>query len=393
MAQQEISGNSGYLALKRETTVGTAVTPDTFIPLYDESLSTDNQLDTNSVVFGNKAARLLVTPGVRAHSGDFTVLAEPTTTGALYDMLLTQGTPTTADNVTTTPYTAEFTNPASYTVDISSGNQVFRFAGFQASEIDPDFQTNEMHWKVTGSALKSFLGAEVDSVSTDTVTLKAPVNYPNPTECLVTGDLVSLVPADGSDRQNFTIASLTTTSVTLDSAPTGISAGDELILRPATPTFPTQLTPFLWSRTEFHFGADAATALTNAHTPLESGSTWTLTHPFNNDSGEPRSGSFDPASLARGKSVDATFKLNRFFYDPDEVRNYTGIKKTALVIRCFAGTSSEFRLTFNNLTLSAGGDKPAISADNTEYYELEYMPAYDITDGQMLDAKVITPSA
>lgn len=391
MQPQEISGNSGYLALARETTKGVAVTPDTYVPMYDESLSTDNQLDTNSVVYGNKAARLLVTPGVREHSGDFTVLAEPNTTHQLFDMLLTQGE-VTGTGPYTHPFTAEFTNPASYTVDLSAGNQVFRYAGVQASEISPDFQKSELHWKVTVSALKSFLGAEIDSAVDETVTLKTPVNYPNPTELLEEGDLVAVVKASDGTRTNFTIASKTATTVTLDSAPT-VAAGDMLILRPATPSYATDLTPFTWPQTQFCFGQDAASALAATHTPLEQGSTWTMQHPFDNDGGEARSGSFDPASLARGKSADATFKLKKFFYSTEEIRAYRSIAKQALVIRLFAGSNYECRFTFNKLTISAGGDKPPISADETLYQELEYVPSYDVTDGQFMKVEVINGQA
>lgn len=387
--QSEISGNSGYLALKVESTRGVAVTPSTLVPLYNETLSTSNNSDTNSAVYGNKFARLQVTPGVRSHAGDFEVLAEPNSTAQLFDMLLTRGTVTGGSDPYTWPFTAQFAATKSYTVDVSEGNQVSRFAGVMASEISPVFSKNEMHWKVKVSALRSFLGAEIASATGTVVTLATPTNYPTPTECLVVGDLVTIVSADGTTRQNGTISSLTNTTVTLGTSPTGVAAGDMLILRPATPTIAATYETFLWSRTEFRLGADAATALSATHTPMEEGSTWTVMHPFDNDNGEPRSGSFDPASLIRGKSADISVKVKKFFSSPDEVRNYKGFKKVAMVIRCFAGSNHEFRLTLNNLKVTKGGDKPLITADQTLYYELEYTPSYDATDGQPFDIKVI----
>lgn len=388
----EISGNSGYLALKVEDTPGVPVTPDTFVPLYSETISTDHQFDTNSTIVGSRAARLLVTPGVRAHTGDIEVLAEPNTTALLFDMLLIR------DSVTgSNPYTWKFTHAfgatKTYTFDISTGNQVARFMGFQAGEISPVWNKNEMHWKVTGSALKSFLGAEVASIASDTITLATPINYPAPTQGLTTGDLVAIVKADGTTRQNFTIASLTDTTVTLSGTPTGVSAGDSLILRPATPTIATDLQPFLWSRTEFRFGATAATALNAAHTPLENGSTFAVQAPFDNNKGDGMSGSFDPAALPRSKTVDLTFSAKKYFYGPDEVRNYTGVKKVACVIRAFASGGQEFRLTMNDLRITKGGDKPLIKADESEFYELEYTPVVSETDGQMFDVQVINATA
>lgn len=388
----EISGNNGYLILKVEPTPGVAVIPNLLIPMYDETLSTNNRVDTNSAVYGNKFARLQVTPGVRSHTGEFEVLAEPNSTAAIHDMLLTRGTVTGASDPYTWPFTAQFAATKSYTVDISEGNQVSRFAGVMASEVSPVFSKNEMHWKVKVSALRSFLGAEVASVSGAVVTLATPVNYPTPTECLVVGDLVTIVSADGTTRQNGTISSLTSTTVTLGESPTGVAAGDMLILRPATPAVATTYEPFLWSRTQFCLAADAATALSAAHTPMEDGSNWTILHPFDNEDGEPRSGSFDPASLIRGKSADIKITAKKFFSSPDEVRNYKGFKKVAMVIRCFSGTNHEFRLTLNNLKVTKGGDKPMVKADDTLYYELEYTPTYDATDGQAFDVKVINAS-
>lgn len=384
----EISGNSGYLALKVESTRGVAVTPDTYVPFYDETLTTDHQHDTNNSVFGSKAARHHVTPGIRAHGGDLEVMAEPNSTALFYDMLLTRDSVTGSGDPYTWAFKASFTAPKSYTIDISSGNQVFRFAGVQASEITPAFDKNEMRWKVKVAALKSFLGAEIASVSDDVVTLKAPVNYPAPTQCLVADDLVAVVSADGETRQNFTISELTSTTVKLSDTPSNVSEGDMLILRPATPDL-SLADPFLWSRTEFRLAATASAALSAAHTPMEEGSEWTIMHPFDNDKGEPRSGSFDPAALARGGSVDVTPKLKKFFYSPDEVRNFIGLKKVACVIRCFSGSNHEFRLTLNNMTCTKGGDKPKIKVDTTEFYEMEYTPSYDESDGQMMDVKVI----
>ncbi|WP_425005775.1 hypothetical protein [Mycolicibacterium sp. S3B2] len=58
----EISSNSGYLAIKPETTEGTvADTPDIFVPLYNETFTTELNANTDNSVFGNKFARFNVT--------------------------------------------------------------------------------------------------------------------------------------------------------------------------------------------------------------------------------------------------------------------------------------------------------------------------------------------
>lgn len=160
-----------------------------------------------------------------------------------------------------------------------------------------------MRWKVKVSALKSFLGAEIASMTTATVTLKTPAHYPSPTDGLVTGDLVAIVAGANGARQTLTIQSLRATTATFTTTPTGVTSGDMLILRPATPSLNVQ-SPFLWSRTEFRFADTAANALTATHTPLEDGSEFVIQHPFEEDKGAQPSGSFDPSRLVRGKTVD-----------------------------------------------------------------------------------------
>jgi hypothetical protein len=45
--------NESYLALKKETTEGTAVTPDVFLPLESADLTTNLNLNEDSRMVGN----------------------------------------------------------------------------------------------------------------------------------------------------------------------------------------------------------------------------------------------------------------------------------------------------------------------------------------------------
>jgi len=387
----EVIGDSGYLAFKKETTAGTAVTPNSYALLYEENLSTPINLNEIKPAVGNKFARFRVLQGQRQHGGEFTIQAESNTTAQVFDMLLTRGTVTGSD-----PYTWPLTlgaNSNSYTVDVSDGNDVHRFIGVQAGEIADLYEENEMRWKVKVSGLKAFHGAEIASVAGAVVTLKTDGYSTTPTDGLVVSDLVACWDATDLTKQNFTISSLTSTTVTLSGSPTSISAGDMLVLRPATPSFPTT-TPFLWARTEWRFSAtDAATALTATHTPVEQGSTFTIRHGFKSDAGEMRSGSFDPTALARTIG-DVDITVSKFFQHPDEAKTFLGIRKNALVIRCFSGSGThEFRLTLNDIRIRRGGDKPMVKTGEVEYYELEYAPSYDASDTSAWDVKVINALA
>ncbi|WP_091251729.1 hypothetical protein [Arthrobacter sp. ok909] len=367
------------------------MTPDTFVPLYDENLSSNLNLDDDTAIVGLKFARLQSIQGQRDHGGDLTVMAEPNTTAQLFDMLLTRGTVTGA-NPYTWPFTLGFTDPNSYTLDISNGVTVTRFWGVQASKISPVFAKNEMQHKVSISALGSFQGREIASISTTTLTLKTDYD-PTPTNGLVTGDLVNIWKASDGSLTSFTVSSVTATTVVLNSTAAAFAAGDMLVLRPATQSLPAlYATPFTWGRTQFCFGATAAAALSATHTPVEQGSTWEVMHNFKDSKGELRSGGLDPVALLRTRG-DISLKISKIFNGPDEVKNFTGIKKTALVIRCYAaasnGTTYELRITFNNLKLKKGGDGPDLKVGTWEYYQLEYNADYDSSDAQAWDVKVI----
>lgn len=382
------SGNSGYLLLGRESTIGVPVATTHTVPMTEETLTSELNTNGESLVFGSKAARLLTTPGVRSHGGDITVLAEPTSTALLFDALLPR---TSITSIGSGFYSWLFNSTSwastgSYTIDVSKGITVTRFAGFQASEISPSWTDNRQSWKLKGSALKSFSGAVITNAASTTLTLDT-TNITKPAELLRAADTVGIRHANGT-TENLTILSKTDTTVTLTTTPGTTANGDVLYLRPATPTL-EDLTPFLWSRTEFRFGADAATALSATHTPAEDGSEYSVTHQFEDDKGAQSSGSFDPSRLVRSKTIDATAKVKEYYENDAEAAKYNALPKKALVIRSFSEGQCEVRITLNNLTCIKGGDKPAVKADVALFYEREFQPNYDRVDGQMLSVTVI----
>lgn len=377
--------NLGYFAVKKEVVKGTPLIPNVYVPIYDESFMTDVALHDDNPIVGNKAARFQAIQGMRNHQGDATVLAEPNIAGYLLDMLYTKGT-TTGANPYTHPFTPSVaTNPNSYTVDIAKGQVVHRFMGLELSELGIDFDDNKMLFKIKGSALKSLIVREVSSVTTNVVTLKT--NYDDvPTDGFVATDLVRVMKASDNTVQDFTVSSVTGTTVTLSGSPTGIVAGDFIFLRPATPSF-TLRNPFLWSKTEFRFADTAANALTAAQTRVDDGSNYTLKHMFQNDEGEQRSGDFDPASLARTQ-VDGEINVKKFFDNPDDANRFLTNTKRALVVRHFSeDTTYELRTTFNNIKLSE--NPTSLNTSEIVYSESKFLPQYDNTDAAVFDIKVI----
>jgi hypothetical protein len=386
----ERNAATGYAAIKKETTKGTAVTPTVYTPYYKQKLATDFHLMSDSPVFGNRFKNLQHLKGNRSHGGSITVMAEPDTLGYWLDMLLYKSA-TSGSN----PYTHTFgldndNLPNSYTLDVALGGQVVRFAGVQASNIKFAWADEKMQLEIDVSALKSFYGREIASVSTNVLTLKT--DYDDaPTDGLVASDLVQIQKADGS-VVNTTVSSITGTTVTVASAGSGVAAGDMIVLRPATPSFSTK-TPFLWGKTRFFFAADAATALTNSatasnQTRLEPGTELELSYDFEDGDGSKRSGGFDPASLIRTVG-EYKFKCKQFFDTAGDIKTWNALTKKALLVRSYSGSTNQYelQLSFNNMTLMSPA--PESESGSTIYSEQEFGPNYDSTDGAGMTAKAI----
>jgi hypothetical protein len=330
-----------------------------------------------------------VLPGRRSFDGDLTIVAEPNTAAHITNMLLTEGTPT-GSGPYTYPFTLSATNPKSYTIDIAKGPNVFRYFGVQASQLGIAFKEDEMQFKVKISALGSFISRDISAIATTLVTLTSTYSdySATPTAGLVVGDSVKIVSATNAVAPLVTtISSLTGTTVTLAASAAAFSAGDLIYIAPASAPSLSTVTPFLWARSEFRFGATASAALTATHTPLESSSEWTIMHQFHDTKGEWRSGSFNPASLAR-KLGGYTFKAKQYYDAPSSnLSNFEKNGKVACVIRHFSETGYEFRVTLNNFKWKT--IVPTFKVDDLLYAEQEAVGQYDSSDGQMFDIKVI----
>jgi hypothetical protein len=382
-------GNLSYLAIGKQTDPHTAVTPSNYVPFWKESFTTNGNSIESNPAYGSRFEVFQVLQGQRDHSGAITVTAEPNTIASFFDMELTKSSTTGSGPYTHVFGLSNLTDPHPYTFDISLGSHVKRIFGVQASAITPTWNDNEMRLEVSGAGLHSYMGRKIASVSTSTLTLSTEYD-PRPTLGLVENDLMRIFKADGT-MLDHTIVSLTDTTVTLNSAPSGVAAGDILHLRPATVSFDL-LTPFLWSNTEFRYGADATAALAAAHTPLEAGSNWSIMNSFEDDAGSKRSGSFDPASLVR---TTARYELTdkRHYDKSDQEAKRQSLEKVACVVRHFAGAARQYelRLTFNHMKVD--NPIPPVEAGSVMYSEQVYKQQYDQIDGKGLEVTVINNRA
>ncbi len=390
----ERNASTGYAAIKKESAVGTPVTPNVYTPYYKQKLVSDFHLMEDTPVYGNRFKNLQHLRGSRSHGGSLTVMAEPDTAGYWLDMLLNKASTSGSDPYTHTFGLSNDTMPNSYTLDLALGGQVVRFWGVQASSLKVGWDDEKMQFDVSVSALGSFYGREIASVSTNAITLKTDYDA-EPTKGLVASDLVQIQKADGS-VVNTTVSSITSTVVNVASAGSGVAAGDMIVLRPATPSFAVKR-PFIWGLTQFFFAADLAAAVTASatasnQTRLEPGTEVELMWEFDDDEGSKRSGGFDPASLIRTIG-DYKFKCKQFFDTAADIKTWNKLDKKALVMRSKSGSTNqyEFQVLLNNMTLQSPA--PESESGSTIYSEQEFGGNFDTSDGEGMKAKAINSIA
>lgn len=382
MAEQ--ISNKGYLMIGEQTDPNTPVVPTVVVPLYEEDITTDMNVDEDAPIIGSRAARSYIHPGQRIHGGSITVMAEPNTSLHLFSMMLKRGNASGGG-----PYTWLLTpdDSKSYVLDFLKGRHVFRYGGAKAHTIAPDWDDNKMVYEIDISAMWAFTFREVQSVSGSgpyTITLKT--NYDlQPTKGLVVGDLIQLYDVSTGSYINAEVDALTDTTITVSENVAAGTAGDIISIRPRTPSVSIQQ-PFLWSRTFFHFGADATAAMAAAHTPLEQGSAWELAFNVNEEDGEHRSGSADPASIIQ-TLADATVTAQTYFDDPLKQNKFMTLAKNACVIRHYSESGYELRVTIYDMRPTES--ELPLETEEVLYDEQEYMAKEDQVTGKIYEVTII----
>ena len=383
--------NLSYLAVKKESTKGTAVTPTTYLPFFTEALEMDAKLNDIAPIMGLKAARYDSIKGQREIKGTIAFLGDPNTAGYVLDMLLTQGSATGGSDPYTHPFTlSKTTNPKSYTIDILKGQVVFRYFGVEAENVSLDFTNNYLKLTATVSALGLLSSRTVASVGSGTILFTTDSDA-NATNGFVASDTIRVFLANGSVLDTTVTSVDNATQLTVGSN-SGVAAGDIVCLRGATPSFTLTGDYFQFAKTEFRISDTAANALTAAHTPVEIGAKLQIMHKFSKPGVEHRSGSYNPTSLVRlAGDIDLSTKV--FFDTPTQEARFFDTSTRAIVMRCFAGSTNqhELRVTMNKMVIA--GKPVKVDMGNLLYDDIKWTIDYNSSDSQMFDVKVLNAIA
>jgi hypothetical protein len=399
--KQDRLANLGYFAIGKEATRGVPVAPTVAVPLYEENLLTNLNLDMDNPIMGNRFARYFNFKGQRDHKGTLKVLAEPKTLPHFINMILDKGVTSVSGGVYTHPYTLGNQSEASYTIEILKGDILYRYFGVEVGQLSPIFEDNVLKLSLAVSALGQFSIAPIASASgssANNITLSTEYSD-TPNKGIVTGDKLILVKVSAGTSDSYeevTVSGVNAngTQVSVGSIVGTYTALDYCYIKQQTIT-PTLGEPLKWSGTQFCFGATAAAALTATHTPVEKGSTFEIMNNFEDESGAKRSGSLDPTALVRAQA-DVNITIKKSFNDYVDYERFLALRKRSLVIRLFGALISgsdknELRITVNNMKVKNGPNP--LTTGEIIYFEREYSPQYDTSDAQAFDVKVINDVA
>lgn len=387
-----LSDNS-YLAIKPESTAGTAVLPTVFVPLVSESMKTVANLVPDRRLKGIDWKSNDLLRGNRSHEGEVIVYGDADTLGHFLNMVLEKGATTGDADGYIHPFTVG--TAKTYTIEIKKGAYTQRYFGCSIDELKLDFEDGKL--KVTakimamGQVSIATIGVAING-SVTSATLDD--NYDlAPNRGLVIGDVLNI---GGTD---VTLTSVDAGGLVVGFASTALVAavGSVAYLVPQTAPSITVQEPLRFGNVLVGFGTDATDADGNA-TQADATPVYDLTIVLkNNLFAQNGSNRIDPVQILP-RTREAQVELRQLFTSPAQRQAWLERTKQAMVINIQGKNIKSDFTTFENLTLTLNRVK-LIENDNAiqvgEYIAdaQKFEVLYDDTDGQALDAELTNRTA
>jgi len=384
--------DTSYLAIKPETTDGTAVIPTVYVPLVSESIrSVVNHTPDNRMKGLSWSADDMLR-GVRQHEGELVVLADSTTLAHLLNMTYTKGTTTGSATGYTHPFTVG--DPDSYTIEIKTGPYARRYFGVKVDELVLSFNDGKLEAKVSIKA-KGMVGVMSLGIATSGAVTQLTLSDAydeEPTRGLVAGDQIVI----GSTT--LTLLTVTATTVTFTSTSITASVGDPIYLKAQTSTIPSLPEPFMLGQVLVGVGADESAATTAAGSRATATPVYDLEMTFRNNlfvaNGTQR---HDPAAIYPQKR-EAEVKLSQLFETVAQEKAWLTRAKQAITviitgryIDIGTGTRNSFTCKFHNVKLMENASP--LKSGELISYEQQFTALYDSSDAKALTLSVVNPTA
>ena len=392
-----------YLAIKAETTEGTAVIPTVHLPLESEDLVSQLNLSADRRMYGNDWETNNLSAGERTHQGTLKLWADPDTLGYILDMCLVKGSTTgSAEAGYTHPFTPG--NPQSYTIEVPRDRFAYRYFGVKGSELGLAFDEGKLKATVNVIGTGHFSVASTRDALTgaSSTTIVFTQDYDlEPTRGLVAGDVLIINP-DDTDEEEATIDSVGAdgVTITLTGAVTkSQDAGVNVALKAQTASFGTLQKPLFLGDLLVGYAATAALAETAAATKAAATPAQDIEFAYNNNMmNAPFSQQRDNSQLLP-KMKQATLTIKKLFENPEQHLKWLNIVKQAVslitrgeLIKTTATTTrNQLKITLHKALLETNGNPLEIG--EYIYDEQVFKAAYDTSDAKALTVEVINETA
>ncbi len=388
--------DNSYLAIKPEATAGTAVIPDTFVPLVSESMNTTVNYEADRRMKGLDWKSDDLLRGNRTHGGNVTVLGDANVVAHFLNMVMKKGL-TTGD--ATDGYTHPFTvdAPKTYTFEIKKGLYAQRFFGVMINTLGLTFDNGRLQLSADIMAQGQFsvasVGVALTGAGMTSLTLDDEYDV-TPNRGLVVGDKIAV------GGVQLTLTSVSSNGRDVGFASTTVTApiGAPVYLVPQTVSMPAFREPLLIGNALVGVGEDSAAATAAAASRATATEVFDLSITLNNNLvAQNGSSRIDPFTIMTG-SKEAQITLNHLFEDVsqrqaflDRVKQAITIVITGKKINPDFSTSEKLTLTFYNVKLMANDNAIAVGSHIVDAQNFEVL--YDVSDGEAMDAEVVNETA
>jgi len=264
--------NFGYLALKKETTAGSAVTPDTFVGLLSESIVPDYAITPVQTIAGDRERKVRSIPGRIEIDGDVEFYVEPKTIGHFLRSLF--GAPTTQILTASVAFRHVFEvtdDPKTYTMDVQPGDApwVHRFFGIHLKSLAFEPTDNLLKCTAGTSPRKAFINARVTEAVSSGTSLKV-----DQTSGLTTSDTILILQKeDGfTEVAEHTISAIPSeTELTVNTISATIDEDDIVVIKRQSSSYDQDL-EFTW-----HGGSEVSSGTDVDNTASENTEDFSLT--------------------------------------------------------------------------------------------------------------------
>lgn len=390
--------DNSYLGLKVEATPGTAVIPDTFVPLVSENIKSNVGFKADRRMKGLSWKSDDLLQGDRKHEGEIVIYADSDNLGHFLNMTLLKGTTTGGATGYTHPFTVG--EPDSYTIEIQKGPFAIRYFGVKADSLRFEFEDGLLKATASIKARGQFSVATLKEALSGSVTsLKLAHNYDDkPNSGLVAGDVISLK-LDSGSYQDITLTSVNADGETVGFGALSITAaaGNPIYLKAQTPSYTGLSKPLMRGDTLVGISTTSALATTAAGAKATATPIYDLVIDIKNNLFDaPATGSKDPYQLLT-QMRESQITISRLFESEDQRQKWLDMTKQAITSITLGsvitgGTTKEqltiklhkVKLLENNYTAELGS---LIQEDQS------FEALYDADDAIALEVSLVNKTA